>query len=161
MHLAFGAIEVICYLQPTLSQSTHFVSNDIEYIFSASNVFPDRSPRSVRPLPRLNYFVPLIPAVSLSPRPMCVIVAGLIVSHVISSVPKVSSSWKYSRVVGERCLQVLGQPLEIVPKLLELAVGHRHDVHKGERGTKQGSVPRAAVTAWRRAAHNPPENDTG
>lgn len=73
---------------------------------------------------------------------MCVTVAGLIVSHVVSSVPRVSSLWKYSRVVGERCFQVLGQPLEIVPKLLELAVGHRHDVRKDERGTKQGGRSR-------------------
>lgn len=53
---------------------------------------------------------------------------------------------------------MLGQPLEVVPKLLELAVSHRHDVRKGERGVEQGSVPRTAVTAWRRAAcHNPQE----
>lgn len=95
---------------------------------------------------------------SLSPRPMCVIVAVFIVSHVVSSVLRVNPPWRYSRVVGERCLQVLGQPLEVVPKFLELAVGHRHDVRKGERGVEQGSVLRAAVTAWRRAAcHNPQE----
>lgn len=31
----------------------------------------------------------------------------------------------HSRVVGERRFQMLGQPLKVVPKLLEFAVGHR------------------------------------
>lgn len=46
---------------------------------------------------------------------------------IVSSVP--SSPWRYSRVVGKRRLQMLGQPLEVVAELLELAVGHRHVVH--------------------------------
>lgn len=124
-----------------------------DQLFSASNVFLDRSLSFVV---AVSQWFPSFNSRLYPFRPMCVIVIALIVSLVVSSVPRVNSPWKYSRVVGERCLQMLRQPLEIVPKLLELAVGHRHDVRKGERGTEQGSVPRAAVTAWRRAAcHNP------
>jgi len=60
---------------------------------------------------------------------MCVTVVILIVSL---SCHLFEDRFAYSRVVGERCLQVLGQPLEVVPKFLEFAVGHRHDVRKDE-----------------------------
>lgn len=76
----------------------------------------------------------------------------------MSSVPKADPPRRYSRVVGERCFQVLGQPLEVVPEFFKLTVGHCHNVRKDEQGTEQGSVPRPAVTAWSRAVrHNPQE----
>jgi len=77
----------------------------------------------------------------------------------VSSVPKAGlSRGAYSRVVGERGLQMLGQPLEVVPEFLELAVSHRRVVRRVSKiqGARQGSVPRAAVAAWRRAARRPP-----
>lgn len=55
-----------------------------------------------------------------------------------------------SRVVGERCLQVLGQPLEVVPKFLELAVGHRRLRTRHGRGTEHtGHRGRSRGRPWR------------
>lgn len=85
-------------------------------------------------------------------------------SYHVSSVPKAGRRSGYSRVVGERRFQVLGQPLKILPEFLELAVGHRsrrvREMSKIQ-GTGQGSVPRAAVAAWRRAARRPLGNVRG
>lgn len=94
---------------------------------------------------------------SLSPRPMCVIVAVFIVSH--------------RRIIcskGKSAVKVLTCSWRAVPSGVGAASRSSAETPQTRcrpsprrsqgRGVEQGSVPRAAVTAWRRAAcHSPQE----
>lgn len=72
---------------------------DPRYIFSASNVFPDRSPRFALPLPRLNYFLPLIPDRRPSRPDLCVSPSLALLYRIICSEDKfavevLTCSWR-------------------------------------------------------------------
>lgn len=61
-----------------------------------------------------------------------------------------------SRVIGERCLEMLRKSFKVMAKFLELGVGHSAANRWKTHGV--GSILKAAVTAWRRAARRPPES---
>lgn len=61
-----------------------------------------------------------------------------------------------SRVIGEWCLEMLRKSFEVMSKFLELGVGHSAVNQWKTHGV--GSILKAAVTAWRRAARRPPES---
>lgn len=61
-----------------------------------------------------------------------------------------------SRVIGERCLEMLRKSFKVMSKFLELGVGHSAANQWKTHGV--GSILKAAVTAWRRAARRPPES---
>lgn len=128
-------------IQPTLSFGT-FVSspsllhmiNDLSRIILFLSL--DNSVQSPRPpLPQINFsFCKFSTVVSVSSRTMsqsCLLIVYHRVCHLFWQGFR---SWEkvYSRVVGKRRFQMLGQPFEIVTELLELAVGHRREL--GELG---------------------------